>query len=153
VQVAGAEAVRGDQAGFRPDALDQPVEWEGWTIRLSTRAPSRDGALTVPAPEGALVVRSRRPGDRLAGRLRMKVQDLFTDAKVPARMRDAHPLVATEDGAVCWVVGLEHATPTEDGARWLGARPPAGATWSIADGARSIEPRAHLGKDERHELR
>ena len=53
-------------------------------------------------------VRSRRPGDRLAGRSR-KVQDVLVDAKVPRRERDAWPLVATEDGAVVAVPGLETA--------------------------------------------
>jgi len=83
----------------------------------------------------------------------MKVQDLFTDAKVPARMRDTHPLVTSGDGAVWWAVGLEHAVPVTDSGRWLGARPPEGVTWSFADGTRSIEAQDHTGKDERHELR
>jgi len=151
--VSGAASATAERTSPVALRAGDPIDWHGWTIVLSAeRDPAMPLAALAPAA-GPLVVRGRRPGDRIGGGLRIKVQDLFTDAKVPARMRDAHPLVATEDGAVCWVVGLEHATPTEDGARWLGARPPAGATWSIADGARSIEPRAHLGKDERHELR
>ena len=130
-----------------------PVDWCGWTIVLSA---DRDRAMPLAAAApaaGQLILRGRRQGDRIGAGARTKVQDLLTDAKVPARMRDTHPLVATEDGAVCWVVGLEHAMPTGDGARWLGARPPVGATWSIADGTRSIEGQAQRGKDERHELR
>jgi tRNA(Ile)-lysidine synthase len=46
-----------------------------------------------------LVVRARRPGDRLAGR-RKKVQDLFVDAKVPVRERDSWPLVVSGDVVV-----------------------------------------------------
>jgi tRNA(Ile)-lysidine synthase len=46
-----------------------------------------------------LTVRPRRPGDRLAGR-RKKVQDLFVDAKVPARQRDEWPLVVSGDEVV-----------------------------------------------------
>ncbi len=63
-----------------------------------------------------LVVRSRRPGDRLAGRSR-KVQDVLVDAKVPRDERDAWPLVATADGAVVAVVGLEEAPGWEGAVR------------------------------------
>jgi tRNA(Ile)-lysidine synthetase-like protein len=63
-----------------------------------------------------LVVRSRRPGDRLAGRSR-KVQDVLVDAKVPSGERDAWPLVATADGAVVAVVGLEEAPGWEGAVR------------------------------------
>ncbi len=93
--------------------------------------------------ERALVVRNRRPGDRI--RLRAgtrKLQDLFTDHRVPRWERDRVPVVATEDGQVLWVVGyrvseapkpgpaaprrlrlrawpLEAApTPAEDNRRW-----------------------------------
>ena len=92
---------------------------------------ARDRArFIVPAPAGRLVVRARRPGDRLAGPIRTKLQDLFVDAKLPARLRDSHPLVVTEDGAVWWAVGLKHAEgPFAEGRR-LVARPPADQMWS-----------------------
>ena len=105
--------------------LDRVVEWGGWTIRLRASEPAAD-ALAVRAPDAALVVRSRRPGDRIAGRLRIKVQDLLTDAKVPARERAGHPLVATVAGEVWWVVGLKHASAEASGGRWIEARPPIG---------------------------
>ena len=54
-----------------------------------------------------LVVRTRRPGDRLAGR-RKKVQDLFVDAKVPKGERDAWPLVVSGDEVVA-VPGIAEA--------------------------------------------
>jgi tRNA(Ile)-lysidine synthase len=54
-----------------------------------------------------LVVRTRRPGDRLAGR-RKKVQDLFVDAKVPKGERDAWPLVVSGDDVVA-VPGIAEA--------------------------------------------
>lgn len=73
--------------------LEGIVEWGPW--RLESDAPG-------------LVVRSRRPGDRLAGRSR-KVHDVLVDAKVPRDDRDGWPLVATEDGAVVTVVGLAEA--------------------------------------------
>jgi tRNA(Ile)-lysidine synthase len=54
-----------------------------------------------------LAVRSRRPGDRLrplglAGE--KKLQDIFVDAKVPARDRDGIPLVCAGE-QIAWVVG------------------------------------------------
>jgi tRNA(Ile)-lysidine synthetase-like protein len=73
--------------------LEGSVEWGPW--RLETDTPG-------------LVVRSRRPGDRLAGRSR-KVQDVLVDARVPRGERDAWPLVATQEGEVVVVAGLEEA--------------------------------------------
>ena len=60
---------------------------------------------------GDLLVRRRRPGDRfrpfgLAGE--KKLQDLFVDAKVPRRLRDAVPIVCDRDG-ILWVVGYRIA--------------------------------------------
>jgi tRNA(Ile)-lysidine synthetase-like protein len=73
--------------------LDGAVTWGPW--RLESDRPG-------------LVVRSRRPGDRLAGRAR-KVQDVLVDAKVPRDERDDWPLVVTEDGTVVAVAGLAEA--------------------------------------------
>lgn len=73
--------------------LEGAVTWGPW--RISSDRPG-------------LVVRGRRPGDRLAGRAR-KVQDVLVDAKVPRAERDGWPLVATEDGAVVAVAGLAEA--------------------------------------------
>ena len=73
--------------------LEGAVTWGPW--RLESDRPG-------------LVVRSRRPGDRLAGRAR-KVQDLLVDAKVPRDERDDWPLVATDDGDVVAVAGLAEA--------------------------------------------
>jgi tRNA(Ile)-lysidine synthase len=52
------------------------------------------GPWKLESSRSGLFVRTRRPGDRLAGR-RKKVQDLFVDAKVPVRERDAWPLVVS----------------------------------------------------------
>ena len=147
---ATGPADRGDPVELR---AGEPVTWHGWTIGLSAE---RDPAwpLVAQAPaSGTLIVRGRRPGDRIGPDLRMKVQDVFTDAKVPARTRDMHPLVATGDGVVWWVVGLERARRVTEAGRWLGARPPEGVTWSSADGTRSIDGQDDMRKDERHELR
>jgi tRNA(Ile)-lysidine synthetase-like protein len=86
---AGIRAVR----AYDELRLEGSVTWGPW--RLESDRPG-------------LVVRSRRPGDRLAGRAR-KVQDVLVDAKVPRDERDDWPLVATEDGAVVAVAGLAEA--------------------------------------------
>ena len=67
------------------------------------------GPWRLESDRPGLVVRSRRPGDRLAGRTR-KVQDVLVDAKVPRDERDDWPLVATEDGAVVAVAGARRGT-------------------------------------------
>ena len=94
---SGVRAVR----AYDTLRLEGVVSWGPW--RLET-------------DRAGLVVRSRRPGDRLAGRSR-KVQDVLVDAKVPRDERDAWPLVATADGAVVAVVGLEEAPGWEGAVR------------------------------------
>ena len=64
--------------------LEGTVEWGPWTL-----AAGRDD----------LEVRTRRPGDHLAGR-RKKVQDLLVDAKVPRAERDTWPMVVHGDDVV-----------------------------------------------------
>jgi tRNA(Ile)-lysidine synthetase-like protein len=56
------------------------------------RGPVRFGPWTIASDEPGLKVRTWRPGDRLAGRGK-KIQDVFTDAKVPRRARASWPLV------------------------------------------------------------
>ena len=68
--------------------------------RLSlARGPVRFGPWTIESDDPSLEVRTRRPGDRLAGR-RKKLQDVLVDAKVPRAERDAWPVVAGERGVV-----------------------------------------------------
>ena len=86
---AGIRAVR----SYDELRLEGAVTWGPWRLE-SDRA--------------GLVVRSRRPGDRLAGRAR-KVQDVLVDAKVPRDERDDWPLVVTDDGDVVAVAGLAEA--------------------------------------------
>jgi tRNA(Ile)-lysidine synthase len=59
----------------------------------------RWGPWLIEADDPTLEVRTRRPGDRLAGR-RKKIQDVFVDAKVPRSERDGYPLVVREDEVV-----------------------------------------------------
>jgi tRNA(Ile)-lysidine synthase len=72
--------------------LEGEVEWGPWRL-----ASERTG----------LEVRSRRPGDRLAGR-RKKVQDLLVDAKVPRAQREDWPIVVRGDEVVV-VPGIAEA--------------------------------------------
>ena len=68
--------------------------------RLSLeRGPVRFGPWTIESDEPGLEVRTWQPGDRLAGRTR-KVQDVFTDAKVPRRERGTWPVVVRGDEVV-----------------------------------------------------
>jgi tRNA(Ile)-lysidine synthase len=69
----------------------------------------RWGPWTIEADAPGLAVRGWRPGDRLAGR-RKKLQDVFTDAKIPRAERQQWPLVVRADEVVA-VPGLI-ATPT-----------------------------------------
>jgi tRNA(Ile)-lysidine synthase len=81
--------------------LEGSVEWGPWTIESE-----RPG----------LEVRTRRPGDRLAGR-RKKVQDLLVDAKVPRAERDEWPLVVCGDEVVA-VPGVAEAPGWEGAVTW-----------------------------------
>jgi tRNA(Ile)-lysidine synthase len=63
------------------------------------RGPVRFGPWTIESDIRGLEVRTWHPGDRLAGR-RRKVQDVFTEAKVPRRERATWPLVVRDDEVV-----------------------------------------------------
>jgi len=122
LRIATGSEAAGEPPADAPLVAGRPVVWGGWTFTLGEGGA---GAFKAPAPAtGDLIVRSRRPGDRLGGRLRIKVQDLFTDAKVPVRSRAAHPLVVTGPGEVWWVVGLKHADGDAAPGRWIFAKPP-----------------------------
>ena len=81
--------------------LEGTVTWGPWTLE-----PHRPG----------LEVRTRRPGDRLAGR-RKKVQDLLVDAKVPRAERDDWPLVVSGEEVVA-VPGVAEAPGWEGAVTW-----------------------------------
>ena len=70
------------------------------------------GPWHIESARPGLVVRTRRPGDRLAGR-RKKVQDLFVDAKVPRGERDTWPIVVSGDEVVA-IPGVAAAPGWED---------------------------------------
>jgi tRNA(Ile)-lysidine synthase len=69
-----------------------------------SRGPVRWGPWTIESDEPGLEVRAWRAGDRLAGRSK-KVQDVFTDAKIPRAERAAYPLVV-RGGEVVAVPGI-----------------------------------------------
>lgn len=75
----------------------------------------RFGPWRIESAEPGLAVRTRRPGDRLAGRTR-KIQDVFVDAKVPRRDRDEWPLVVSGDEVVA-VPGIVEAPGWENAVR------------------------------------
>jgi tRNA(Ile)-lysidine synthase len=72
----------------------------------------RFGPWRIESPHPGLVVRTRRPGDRLAGRSK-KVQDVLVDAKVPRAARDTWPMVVSGDEVVS-VPGIADAPGWED---------------------------------------
>ena len=83
------------------------------TVRLEGRVVFGPWRLESSFP--GLAVRTRRPGDRLAGR-RKKVQDLLVDAKVPRLERDAWPLVVSGEEVVA-VPGVAEAPGWEGAVR------------------------------------
>ena len=73
------------------------------------------GPWRLESARPGLSVRTRRPGDRLAGR-RKKVQDLFVDAKVPRLERNEWPLVVFGNDIVA-VPGIAEAPGWEGAVR------------------------------------
>jgi tRNA(Ile)-lysidine synthetase-like protein len=94
---AGVRAVR----EYDSVRLEGTVTWGPWTLE---------------SERGDLEIRSRRPGDRLAGRSK-KVQDLLVDAKVPRVERDDWPLVVCGDEVVA-VPGVAEAPGWEGAVTW-----------------------------------
>ena len=75
------------------DEHESEIVWSAWLDRESL--------------VGALSLRTRRPGDRfqpLGMSREKKLQDFFTDAKVPRIWRDRVPLLVSERG-IAWVAG------------------------------------------------
>jgi tRNA(Ile)-lysidine synthase len=97
----------GTPTSLRPGSV---TEWHGWRITLDMPADGLPFASAVDAATAdRLAVRARRPGDRIEGQ--GKLQDVFVDAKVPARLRDTWP-VFTLNEKVVWVPGLTPALHT-----------------------------------------
>jgi tRNA(Ile)-lysidine synthase len=85
------------------------ADWHGWRFALD--ADIEGMAHVARLDSERVIVRGRRPGDRMSGPRGAKVQDVFTDAKVPARERDEWPLV-TADETVVWIPGITPSPQT-----------------------------------------
>ncbi len=78
------------------EPADRPLSGLGeWEVEFDPSVANR-----------GLVLRNRRPGDRIRLRTgRRKLQDVLTDVGVPRWDRDHVGVVATQDGEVVWVIG------------------------------------------------
>jgi tRNA(Ile)-lysidine synthase len=83
------------------------------TVRLEGSV--RFGPWRIESEREGLTVRTRRPGDRLAGRSK-KVQDVLVDAKVPRAERETWPMVVSGGGVVA-VPGIVDAPGWENAVR------------------------------------
>ena len=119
--------------GDRPAATSDPpthidlgreIIWNGWRLILGATAPT-NGAHEANVPKNLLrklMIRARVAGDRTANPPRRKLQDIFTDAKIPASQRGRWPVIASED-AVWWVPGLTEPPKGTSGTRLAVAAP------------------------------
>jgi tRNA(Ile)-lysidine synthase len=105
----------GSTAGTRTADLGHGIRAVREYDELRLEGSVRFGPWRLESDLPDLVVRTRRPGDRLAGR-RKKVQDLFVDAKVPRAERDTWPLVVS-GGEVVAVPGVAEAPGWEGAVR------------------------------------
>jgi len=102
-----------------PGAVEAPHR--RWTVSASGPMPRHEahaetGQVMVDALtlSPGLLVRPRRPGDRLqplGAPGRKKVQDVFVDRKIPRDDRDREPIVTDEMGRIVWVAGQVLAAP------------------------------------------
>jgi tRNA(Ile)-lysidine synthase len=109
--VALLSSTQGSKSADLGDGVRAVREYD--EVRLEGRV--RFGPWRIESDRPDLVVRTRRPGDRLAGRSR-KIQDVFVDAKVPRAARDTWPLVVSGDDVVA-VPGVAVAPGWEDAVR------------------------------------
>jgi len=100
----------------------------GWRLWLSPPRPCAEGDARAGDPSRAafdaealgesLLVRSRRPGDRihLQGIGTRKLQDVLVDAKVPREQRSGVPLLESA-GQILWVAGVVRGSGAAVGQR------------------------------------
>ncbi len=102
-----------------PGAVEAPHG--RWTVSASGPMPRHEahaetGQVMVDAHtlSPGLLVRPRRPGDRLqplGAPGRKRVQDVFVDRKIPRDDRDREPIVTDDMGRIVWVAGQVLAAP------------------------------------------
>lgn len=107
--VPGETAVPALGIGIKAETERRETErGEGGKGETERGARTHFAVLDADRIEGPLVVRTRRPGDRISPlgmKGTKKLQDILVDAKVPRDERDRVPIVADGRGIV-WVVGL-----------------------------------------------
>jgi tRNA(Ile)-lysidine synthase len=126
VEVAYGQVRIAPRAAAKPAAKPAPVTVAGagvyallpgaLAVRVST-GPGAESAAQFDADALAwpLVLRARRPGDRMrprGGRGSRKLSDLLIDAKIPRGVRDQLPVLTTSDDVVLYVPGVR---PAEQG--------------------------------------
>ena len=102
-----------------PGVVDAPhgrwtLSASGCIPRHEARAEAGQVMLDAGTLSPGLIVRPRRPGDRLhplGAPGRKKVQDVFVDRKIPRDDRDLEPIVTDEMGRIVWVAGQVLAAP------------------------------------------
>ena len=102
----------------------ETLTWNGWRIAFGSAIADGD-ATVADVPEKLLrrlVVRAREDGDRTRESPRRKLQDLFTDAKVPLRWRSRWPVIASREG-VFWVPFVTVPPKSAGGTRLAVAAP------------------------------
>jgi tRNA(Ile)-lysidine synthetase-like protein len=108
-----------------PGGVELPT---GWTIMAALETGIQPAALGGYAGDTAaiqassvtlpLIVRTRRPGDRLrplGSPGSRKLKDVLIDRKIPRAQRDSVPVVVDAEGRIAWVAGLtiaEHCRVT-----------------------------------------
>jgi tRNA(Ile)-lysidine synthase len=120
--------VRGAEVPHRAFALELPVPGRvnlpgGRSLEArAARGPAgtrAGGETVVRAPIGTLVVRTRRPGDRVRlGRREMSLKRYLMDLRVPAAERAGLPLVAAGQRVV-WVAGRAPAAVADAEGRFV----------------------------------
>jgi tRNA(Ile)-lysidine synthase len=102
-------------------------EGTGWRFTVAPTPPP-PGTLGLPLPEETrwpLIVRTRRPGDRVRGPAgSRKLQDVLVDRRIPAERRDVLPVVTDTGGALLWVPGVWNSTLASAVRLFLWATPP-----------------------------
>ena len=94
-----SSSARWSISSHRPPGRRPPISAAASVRYASTSEVRLEGRVTfgpwrIESARPGLTVRTRRPGDRLAGRTK-KIQDVFVDAKVPSAARDAWPIVVS----------------------------------------------------------